>query len=302
MNNEVILGNVTGPAIGLIFKEMVRRAQVAIQNQRIAFHAEGKMGYSGNMDDVKSSADEAAQRIYVKLVTECFPGMGIIAEEDDLRIDCTLPGGHIYVTIDPLDGTKAFVRKQSHGVGTMIALVNGREVVGSFIGDVNTGEIYYYRPGSDTVHRLIDDVQRETLVPPTYNSLTEVYGMLRDPAVNLPTAIRALIDEPRFGGLTKNHTLSDGSIGISMARLWKQEVGLVVLEPGKCTPWDWTPIYGICKKLGYKFLRPVWETGVILHKLQLFDPKPLKEITEYNHHIVVVHEKFIDEVMDHLSQ
>ena len=49
--------------------------------------------------------------------------------------------------------TMAFVRRQSHGVGTMVE--QGR-VVSAYVGDINTQEIYGYRPGSRAVHRITE--------------------------------------------------------------------------------------------------------------------------------------------------
>jgi fructose-1,6-bisphosphatase/inositol monophosphatase family enzyme len=126
----------TGSAVGRIFKEAVRRSIVVIQKHRFDFEAQVKQSLDGNMDDVMTNADQAAQKIYVEILTEDFPSIGIVAEEDKLRKSCTLPGLNLYATVDPLDGTKAFTRKMSHGIGTMIALVNGTEVISAYIGDV----------------------------------------------------------------------------------------------------------------------------------------------------------------------
>ena len=54
----------------------------------------------------------------------------------------TQVGEGSYITVDPLDGTKAFIRRQSHGVGTMVAMVEEGQVVSAYVGDVNTQEIY----------------------------------------------------------------------------------------------------------------------------------------------------------------
>ena len=41
-----------------------------------------------------------------------------------------------------------------------------------------------------------------------------------------------------------------------MARLWKDEIGAVLIPPGFETPWDSSPIIGISLTLGYRFYRP----------------------------------------------
>ena len=113
-----------------------------------------KDGYFGDMTDVFTTADREAQKIYVRSIKECFPSYGIIAEENSLSE--TQVGEGSYITVDPLDGTKAFIRRQSHGVGTMVAMVEEGQVVSAYVGDVNTQEIYGFRPGSTNVHRITE--------------------------------------------------------------------------------------------------------------------------------------------------
>ena len=74
-------------------------------------------------------------------------------------------GAGTFFTVDPLDGTKAFVRRQSHGVGTMVALVEQGRVVSAYVGDINTQEIYGYRPGSRAVHRITEYETSEMMSP-----------------------------------------------------------------------------------------------------------------------------------------
>src|SRR4029079_1003558 len=148
-------GELNGHAVGIILKELVRRALTTIRNERQIFEATAKRGHSGSMDDVFTSADTKAQAVYVKSLRECFPHHAIIAEEGSLAdpLATSVPPDAFF-TVDPLDGTKAFVRRQSHGVGTMLALVEQAQVTAAYVGDVNTHEIYGYRPGSRLVHRV----------------------------------------------------------------------------------------------------------------------------------------------------
>jgi fructose-1,6-bisphosphatase/inositol monophosphatase family enzyme len=129
-------GALNGHAAGIILKKLVRRAIAAIRAERFRFEVSGKSGYDGSDGDLVTSADRKAQEVYPRGLNECFPGIGIVAEEDDVFVPCTLPGTDAYFTLDPLDGTKAFARRQSHGVGTMIALVVDGAVASAFVGDV----------------------------------------------------------------------------------------------------------------------------------------------------------------------
>lgn len=264
----------TPSAVGMLIKEMVRRAIVFVRNERMAFELTRKESYSGNMDDVFTSADTGAQKLYVKSIEECFPGVGIIGEEGNLIQG--ISKDNYYFTLDPVDGTKAFVRKQSHGISTMIALVFGDDVVSAYIGDINSNEIYGYRPDSQKVHRITEYNVAEEL---TYldQPLTEQAILLRDSKDSYSKSAQDII--PKF----KKALVDGASIGTWMARLWKREVAAVIISPSHETPWDSTPIWGISKKLGYIFLRPSTD-GWVEYK-----PELVTEVTMRNHEVLVIH-------------
>ncbi len=180
MNDELGLGFVTGHAVGRIMKEAVRRACVAIRNERDTFEAHSKQHYSGTMDDVVTSADLKAQEIYARIFRECFPDCGVIAEERGLIIE-PKNGCTAYFTVDPLDGAKAYVRRQSHGISTMAALVDCGRVIAAYIGDVNAEEVYGFRPGSESVHRItrLDTFARLNDVGAPKKGLSEAAALLR---------------------------------------------------------------------------------------------------------------------------
>jgi hypothetical protein len=271
------LGPINGHAVGRILKEAVRRAMVAIRNERLAFEVHTKESYSGTMDDVFTSADNKAQEIYLRTVSECFPNCGLIAEESGLRIE-PRNGCETYVTVDPLDGTKAFVRRQSHGVGTMVAMVHQGEIVCAYIGDINTQEIYGYRPGSNSVWRITGLDTFEKLDYQGGERLSAGYALLRDPpdlAYSEPSQ-RVLV-------YFKQYESSGGSIGIWAARLWKREVAGLLLPPGFETPWDSNPVIGISKKLGYLFLKPEGDAWSV------YDPAPVRQIFKREHDTLIVH-------------
>ncbi len=271
------LGEVNGHIVGRLLKETVRRATVAIRNERLIFEAHGKVGNSGTMDDVFTSADIKAQDVYVRLFAECFPGCGVIAEEGSFSVtavDTTTP----YFTVDPLDGTKAYIRRQSHGVATMVALVIDGEVESAYVGDINTEEVYGYRPDSNHVHRItrLDTVEViESEKPP--NAFMG-YALLRDPPDRYSSETRDLL------GKFKDYEVMGSSIGTWMARLWKREVCGVFIPPGWETPWDSTPIQGISRKLGYVYLRPDGVGGWMP-----YSPQTAKQKYHRDHDVLVVH-------------
>lgn len=272
---------VSNHAIGIIMKELVRRAIGEIRAQRTSFEATAKDGYGGgDMDDVFTSADKAAQDIYQRGLEECLPGAGLIGEEG-LRIPCMLDGVNAYFTIDPLDGTKAFVRRQSHGTATMIALVIDGKVAAAYVGDLNTQEIYGYRPGSNKVHRILEFGTSQYLHTGDFaQDISQGYAFLRDPiTADTPGIVSESVS------LFRNHEVSGSSIGTWMARLWKGEVLMGIMGPAHQTPWDDTPINGISRKLGFVYLRArddgTWEK---------YEPEIVDEVKARLHWTAVIHE------------
>lgn len=284
MAKSLRLGGVNGHAVGIIMKELVRRAIVVVRAERQVFEVTKKQGYSGNMDDVFTTADSKAQDVYVRSLRECFPNAGIVAEEKHLLIH-PKGGCNAYFTIDPMDGTKAFVRRQSHGVGSMIALVIDGEIVGAYIGDINTLEIFGFRPRSNKVHRITEFNTSEVLNDHPTVSLDSSYVLLRDPLALYEDVSRDIVNT-KF----KNHLVDGGSIGTWMARLWKREVGAVILPPSVETPWDMTPVVGICQKLGYKFFRTRGS------KFVKWNPKISTEKYRRGGDLLIVHESNVFEL------
>lgn len=254
MAKDIRFGDMNGHAIGIVMKELVRRAIMAIHARRFIFEATGKMSkLHPAKDDLVTDADHEAQSIYIKVLREVFPSFGIVAEEDGVNVKSTHPSHNLWFTVDPLDGTKAFVHMQSHGIGTMISLVCDDEIVAAYVGDANTQEIYGYRPGSDQVHRVASDFTRRLEIDPN-RPLSDQRALLRDDARKHSTFVRERLLPIGTGpGAVKDLEVEGGSIGISMARLWKGEVGMAILRPGWNTPWDLCPVYGISSKLGFLF-------------------------------------------------
>ena len=259
-------------------KEMVRRAIQVIRAQRFVFDTQHKDHLDESREDLVTSADYEAQRIYLRVLKSCFPNFGVVAEEDQLRIPCSMSDRKLWFTLDPLDGTKAFARRQSAGVGTMVALLENQDVIAAYVGDVMTQEIYGFRPGA-SVFRISEYNQPEVLKRKEL-PIEEAYLLLREQPKTSPPAIAQLYDH--FKGID----VEGGSIGISFARLWKGEVEALLMGPHFSTPWDSAPIIGISKQLGYRFLK-IEANG----KIGEFDFCPQREPNKVNHHVIVAGEQ-----------
>lgn len=250
---QALFHGMTGAALGIVNKEMVTRAMREIANQIGSFDVQAKAN-EHKAEDLVTSADYAAQQIYVKLIEECTPNAGIVAEEDGLQRD-PKHGESIIYTIDPVDGTKALVRKQSDGIGTLFGVVDSldRKIIASYVGDIMTQEIYYYRPGSDKVHRLNLRFPEKTTTL-EYSNRPKKRLLTLDDIRLFPSRAQHITNKWSY---FDSMGISNGSIGTNMARLRKWEVDAVLLKAGVASPRDRVPCAGISEKLGYILIQVI---------------------------------------------
>ena len=222
----------------------MHQAMHLIRASRRTYVRHSKPGHApGETDDV-TSADLGAQKLYVDAFLGAFPTIQILAEEEDPRlgpVDEALP----YITIDPLDGTGAFLRRQSSGVGSMVALVHRGEVLGAYVGDALTREVIGYAgPGPVRQYLGAEDVDGEVLEPPSPSPPERGYLSLRQAPEAYSAAARALIRKHR-GVLVYS-----GSVGVAAMELWRGAVAGLLLPLALQTPWDGAPPLGISSRLG----------------------------------------------------
>lgn len=288
---EEIQLNPNGHAIGIILKEIIRRAINVIRGERFNYESQKKIYYDGISEDLVTSADKKAQSIFIRSLVECFPKWGIIAEEEsEYQEERKNLDKRFYFTVDPLDGTKAFDRKQSHGVGTMISLSFEDEVIAAYVGDVNTQEIYGFRPGSNHVWRVNEYDSFQELLIDENRPLCEQYIQLATEPTAYFKLSKFLIQHETRPFLS--YEILGGSYGVNMARLWKSEIGGILLPPHHETPWDGNPVLGINKKLGFVHL----SIGERSNALTVYNPAATKEKYYRDHDTLVIHKSRIDEL------
>lgn len=248
MKEQKLYHGMTWSTMWIIHKEIVSRAMREIRNQIGKFTTYDKEVDYKEGADLVTTADYAAQQIYTDMIDECTPNAGIVAEENGL-LKSPSNGETISYTIDPVDGTKALVRKQSDGIGTLFGVVDtaSNDIIWSYVWDVMTQELYYYRPWSDKVHRL-------SLEDPTKNSILSYQNrdikriLTLDDIRKYPERVDKITTPWWY---RDNIGVSNGSIGTNMARLWKCEVDAVLLKSWTAMPWDRIPCAGISKRLWY---------------------------------------------------
>ncbi|PJA46409.1 hypothetical protein CO174_00135 [Candidatus Uhrbacteria bacterium CG_4_9_14_3_um_filter_50_9] len=298
-----------GPLIGRTMKDCAERVIASFPKYQDSNEFEIKRIRDNGSPDWVGKADKRAQQVYEKLIREDWVhtfGFGMIGEEDDLRIPCVIPGHDVYFTCDPYDGTGAMKRGQSHGVGTMVALVCDGKVVAALVGDTNSQELYYFRPGSDKTHRIkLRSQTSNELVIDDQLPLAEQVLLLRSMPFELSRVIQAMVVD-QGKELFKKAVATNGSIGVSMAQLWKGEVGGAVMALGNSTPWDTSPVIGLSLRLGFDFYYVQSPTKYSFHhaqqgepmgRLVRYSPVPPKETVNEPHEIFVVHSSRREELV-----
>lgn len=266
-----------------------------VREHRFSFTVNAKIGYGGELDDVFTNIDQEAQQIIIKNFQAQTPLFGIIAEEKGVRIACTHPTLQIYWKIDPIDGTKAYVRMASHGISVMISLVCNGVVIAVCILNVMTGEAYYYSPVSDDVLReehpdfgLGSQNLSETSLDT--RPLTEQFVLIRRRPESFADVTRSMFALPSetTTPLFKGYDTDFGSIGTAFARLWQGEVGAILLQPNRFeTPWDGSPVIGISNKLWFEFFDIDPEKKVLTR----YKPTSPQGVENHSLETIVVHRK-----------
>lgn len=290
-NTENLIKKI-GPVLRAAMAEVIQ----IIRKEAATFVATKKAHLDGKSEDFLTNADLAGQKHYEAIFLREFPGFGMLGEENGLNTPCTIHGEDIRIVFDPLDGTKAFIRRQSHGVGTMVAVVRNGVIIAAYVGDVNTGEIYGFAPDQPTPTRVQFGVETE-LDPEGTTPLEERYVMIDMAPHKFHPLIQKMVGTPEEGGLFKEFDIMKGSFGLRMARLWKGEIAAVVFDGWICTPWDEIPPLGISKALGFVFIKVDPKTG----EFEVFEPEPKKEVVTVPYDTIVVHKDYAEIVLEWLA-
>lgn len=107
-------------------------------------------------DSPVTEADCAANKIIVNMLNALTPDIPVLTEEESLRPFNVRREWQQYWLIDPLDGTKEFIRKSDHFT-VNIALISGDKAVYGMIFVPATGAAYYGGQGVGAFKRNGDD-------------------------------------------------------------------------------------------------------------------------------------------------
>ncbi|HEY2049180.1 MAG TPA: 3'(2'),5'-bisphosphate nucleotidase CysQ [Caulobacteraceae bacterium] len=95
-------------------------------------------------DSPVTEADRRAERLILDRLEAAFPGVPVVSEEDASEFGTPEAIGPRFFLVDPLDGTKAFVRKDPNFTVNIALVEEGRPVAGAVVAPAS-GETWFTR-------------------------------------------------------------------------------------------------------------------------------------------------------------
>jgi len=205
--------------------EAVRLARVAGDVLMEIYATDFTVDYKGEADPV-TKADRLANDLLVRRLREAFPNDGVVAEESPDQSDALRRGRCWY--IDPLDGTKEFVKKNGE-FSVMIGL--------AVEGEAKLGVVY--RPVGDRLYRgVVGDSAFVDIGNRTF--------ALRGTDTSVPKDLRLVVSRSHRGEATdalvkrlgiENETKS-GSVGLKVGLIAQRDADLYVHMSEHSSAWD----------------------------------------------------------------
>jgi 3'(2'), 5'-bisphosphate nucleotidase len=97
-------------------------------------------------DSPVTEADRRAERLILDRLHEAFPSVPVVSEEDASEFGTPDAIGPRFFLVDPLDGTKAFVRKDPNFTVNIALVEDGRPVAGAVVAPAS-GETWFTHAG-----------------------------------------------------------------------------------------------------------------------------------------------------------
>jgi 3'(2'), 5'-bisphosphate nucleotidase len=93
-----------------------------------------------------TEADQRGEKLILERLAAAFPGVPVVSEEDASEFGTPDAIGPRFFLVDPLDGTKAFVRGDPHFTVNIALIQDGRTVAGA-VSAPPTGETWFTKGG-----------------------------------------------------------------------------------------------------------------------------------------------------------
>ena len=205
--------------------EAVRLAREAGAVLMKIYATDFDVDYKGE-DDPVTQADRSANELLVRRLRETFPNDGVVAEETEDRSDALRRGRCWYV--DPLDGTKEFVKKNGE-FSVMIGL--------AIEGHARLGVVY--RPVGDRLYRgVVGDSAFLDLRDRTFalgGSKTSVPKELR---LVVSRSHRSAATDALVRRLGIEKETKSGSVGLKVGMIAQRDADLYVHLSEHSSAWD----------------------------------------------------------------
>jgi 3'(2'), 5'-bisphosphate nucleotidase len=182
-----------------------------------------------------TNADKSAHEIIINGLKQVFPGMPIISEEADHKDNQASLNSNEFWVVDPLDGTKEFI-KHNGQFTVCIALVRlGKPIFGIVSAPV-LGDIYYGGPASGSF--LLQKDGTETAITVANKATDIVFGSVSHPSTETSEYITKNYPNARiqeYGSQLKIVKIASGEgdayprMGTTM-RIWDVAAGHAILE------------------------------------------------------------------------
>gem|GEM_PF-3678579 len=203
-------------------------------------------------EDNLAVADAIYGLLYEQWIAEINPcNLPIVNEEGALK--CVPGGARSWWTVDPNDGSRHRDRGREWFdlVGTMLARVDENVVSAAFVSSFKgygEGMIGFEADYPPALFR--HDGTVEQLAPLNVADASLPLLVRGHPGPYSPV-MRGVLRSPRLFG---ERRILNGSVGLSMFDLWLGRAAAYVLPSTDrpWTPWDMTPVVGICQRLGIK--------------------------------------------------
>jgi 3'(2'), 5'-bisphosphate nucleotidase len=126
--------------------DVAKRAAVLAGQAIMEVYESGDFGIEAKSDDSPLTlADKAANRIIVDMLKAEFPSHAVLSEEE--KDDLTRLENDLCFVVDPLDGTKEFIKRNGQFTVNIALSYKHRTVMGVIYVPV-TGELYYASQGN----------------------------------------------------------------------------------------------------------------------------------------------------------
>lgn len=177
-------------------------------------------------DDPVTSADEELSRLIVKELSERFPGDLVISEEDKSHPEI-VESDRVWL-IDPIDGTKNYIKRNGQ-YSVMIGLLVDKRPVYGFVCEAEYDRLYFGGPGHGAY------ISREG---GKAESLSCSNDLEANDRARLIMGNRDRNKNPWVEQLENVDLIKTGSIGLKIARILEGEADVMVHLSGRLKTWD----------------------------------------------------------------